>query len=264
MTAVTLLTDFGTADGYVAEMKGVLLSGGARPLVDVAHDLGQGDVRSGAWALHRYWSRFPPGTVHLAVVDPGVGGRRRAVAVRAADRWFVGPDNGLLSWVARRHELRDAAELDPDRTGLDPLSDTFHGRDLFAPAAARLAAGAGPGDLGPSLSTGRLRTLDLAEPVRGPSGAVRGEVWHVDRFGNLVTNVSTDALPSGRVVARLGGEEVRGVRDSYAAVQPGELVLTRGSVGTLEVAVRDGSAARRLSVEPGDPVEVSAAGPEGG
>lgn len=264
MTAVTLLTDFGTADGYVGEMKGVLLTGGAETLVDVSHAVEQGDVRAGAWALHRIWSRFPPGTVHLAVVDPGVGGDRRAVAARADGRWFVGPDNGLLTWVAREHEVRSVVELDADRTGLEPLSDTFHGRDLFAPAAARLASGGAPGDLGRDLAPGSLRAFELGRPRRSPSGSVRGEVWHVDRFGNVVTNVPSDAVSAESAVVRVGGEEVRGVRTSYAAVEPGEIVLTRGSMGTLEVSVRNGSAARRLSVEAGDPVEATSGRRAGG
>lgn len=260
MTPVTLLTDFGTADGYVGEMKGVLLSGGAERLVDVSHDVEQGEVRAAAWALWRIWSRFPPDTVHLVVVDPGVGSQRRAVAARAGGRWFVGPDNGLLTWVAREHEVRSAVELDPDRTGLEPLSDTFHGRDLFAPAAARLASGGDAGDLGPSLRPDSMETFGTGEARRASSGGIRGEVWHVDRFGNVVTNIPSDALPPESAVIRVAGEEVRGVRRSYAAVEPGELVLTQGSVGTLEVSVRNGSAARRLSVEPGDPVEASSGG----
>ncbi len=255
MTAVTLLTDFGTADGYVGEMKGVLLTGGADRLVDVSHEVEQGDVRSGAWALRRIWSRFPPGTVHLVVVDPGVGGERRPVAARAEGRWFVGPDNGLLTWVAREHEVRSAVELDPDRTGLEPLSDTFHGRDLFAPAAAGLAASGGAGDLGRSLPPESLDSFEPDEARRAPSGEIRGQVWHVDRFGNVVTNVPSDAVPAERAVIRVGREEVRRVRHSYASVDPGELVLTRGSMGTLEVSVRNGNAARRLSVDVGDPVE---------
>lgn len=264
MTAVTLLTDFGTADGYAGEMKGVLLSGGAETLVDISHDVEQGDVRAAAWALWRIWSRYPPGTVHLVVVDPGVGGRRRAVAARADGRWFVGPDNGLLTWVAREHEVRSVVELDPDRTGLEPLSDTFHGRDLFAPAAARLASGGDAGDLGPILPPDSVETFETGEARRTSSGEIRGEVWHVDRFGNVVTNVPSDALPPEGAVVRVAGEELRGIRRSYSAVEPGELVLTQGSLGTLEVSVRNGSAARRLSVEPGDPVEARSGGDPAG
>lgn len=259
MTAVTLLTDFGTADGYVGEMKGVLVSGGAGRLVDVSHEIGRGDVRGGAWALRRVWSRYPAGTVHLVVVDPGVGSERRAVAVRAADRWFVGPDNGLLTWVMREHPVESAAELDPRRAGLEAVSDTFHGRDLFAPAAARLASGGEAGSVGDPVGPGSLTTFEVAEASRRPDGGLRGEVWHVDRFGNLVTNVPVGWLPE-RPVARVGGTAVRGLRGSYAEVEPGELLLTRGSMGTLEVSVRDGSAGRTLSVGPGAAVEVDPAG----
>lgn len=257
MTAVTLLTDFGTADGYVGEMKGVLLSGGAGPLVDVSHDVEQGDVRGGAWALRRVWGRFPRDTVHLVVVDPGVGSDRRAVAVRADGRWFVGPDNGVLTRVLHATEAGPAVELDPGRAGLEPVSDTFHGRDLFAPAAARLATGAGPGRIGEPLDPAGLERFEVADPTRTPGGGIRGEVWHVDRFGNLVTNVPVEWLPA-RPVARVAGTTVRGLSGSFADVEPGGLLLTRGSLGTLELSVRDGSAARALSVGRGARVEVEA------
>lgn len=260
MSAVTLLTDFGTADGYVGEMKGVLLSLGAGPLVDVSHDVDQGDVRGGAWALRRIWERFPSGTVHLVVVDPGVGSDRRAVAARAGGRWFVGPDNGLLTWIARERDVDARVELDPERAGLESVSDTFHGRDLFAPAAGRLATGEPASALGPALEPGGLETFDLPDPVRAGEGRVNGAVWHVDRFGNLVTNVPSEWLPDPTAVARLGGREVRGIRGSYAAVEPGELLLTRGSLGTLEVSARDASAAEELGARRGDPVEVRPAG----
>lgn len=279
---ITLVTDFGTRDGYVGEMKGVLLEGApdAR-LVDVTHDVPPGDVRAGAWVLGRIWARFPPGSVHLAVVDPGVGSERGAVAARIDDRWLVAPDNGLLTLAERggagavagavgdgradagtgpspheaaRGGVDDARELDPDRVGREPLSDTFHGRDLFAPAAARLAAGGDPAELGPALDPGELVRLELEEPRRA-GDAVRGAVVHVDRFGNLVTNVPTAWLPASPV-AEIGDHRVRGLGDSFTAVGVGEAVLIRGSVGTLEVCVRDGSAAERLGVGRGAEVVV--------
>ncbi len=281
--AITLVTDFGTRDGYVGEMKGVLLEGApdAR-LVDVTHDVPPGDVRAGAWVLGRIWPRFPPGTVHLAVVDPGVGGEREAVAARIDDRWLVAPDNGLLTLAERggagavagtvedaspdtgagratretstRSRVEAARELDPDRVGLEPLSDTFHGRDLFAPAAARLAAGGDPAELGPVLDPEELARLELEAPRR-EGDAVRGSVVHVDRFGNLVTNVPTGWLPASPVV-EVGDHRIVTLGDSFASVAPGEAVLIRGSVGTLEVCVRDGSAAERLGVGRGAEVVV--------
>mgnify|MGYP006290638963 CR=1 FL=1 len=245
MTIVTLTTDFGTRDGYVGEMKGVIATRapGAR-LVDVTHAVPAGDVRAGAWPLGRIWSRFPEGTVHLAVVDPGVGGDRRAVAARANGRWMVGPDNGLATLAAPPGGVDAARRLDPDRVGLAPLSDTFHGRDLFAPAAARLAAGAEPAELGPAVEPGDLVDQDLPAP-RSEDGWVVGHVRHVDRFGNLITDLPSDALPEDPVV-EIGDHRVRGLSRAFAAVAPGEPALIRGSGGTLEVCVRDGRASEVL------------------
>jgi S-adenosylmethionine hydrolase len=255
MSIVTLITDFGTRDGYVGEVKGVLLSrcAGVSP-VDVAHDLPAGDVAAGAWALQRIWDRFPHGTVHLVVVDPGVGGRRRAVAVRAGGRWFVGPDNGLLTRVAARAVPEEARGLDPARIGLPDVSDTFHGRDLFAPAAAHLACGGDPRALGPGLDPASLVLETLPEPRRRGREIV-GRVVHVDRFGNLVTDVPSEWLPASPSV-EVGGTGIARAGRAFADVAPGEAVLIRGSGGTLEVAVRDGSAAEALGAERGTAVRV--------
>lgn len=287
---VTLLTDFGTADGYVGEMKGVLLERAPRArLVDVSHAVARGDVRAGAWALWRVWARFPVGTVHLVVVDPGVGSDRAAVAVRVAGRWFVGPDNGLLTRVladggagaagaagaagtsgagaaagaaaapgaVSRSAIQELRVLEPGRIGLRPLSDTFHGRDLFAPAAAHLAAGRDPEGLGPPGDRERLVRLEAPPPERPGAGGgrIRGRVVHVDRFGNLVTDVPADWLPE-RPEVQVGGRRVVGLSRSFDEVPVGAPLLTRGSVGTLEISVRDGSAAELLSAGRGAEVTV--------
>lgn len=256
MTIVTLITDFGTRDGYVGEMKGVLLTGapGAR-LVDVTHSVPPGDVSAGAWILGRIWRRFPVGTVHLAVVDPGVGSDRRAIAARADGRWLVGPDNGLLTDAAGEAEVEELRELDPERVGLEPLSDTFHGRDLFAPAAARLAAGSPPRTLGRELDPRSALRLQRARPVR-EGGRALGEVRHVDRFGNLVTNVPTGWLPE-RPVVEIGDYRIEGLARSFSEVAPGEPVLIRGSGGTLEVCVRGASASETLGTGRGAAVTVT-------
>lgn len=263
MIVVTLTTDFGTVDGYVGEMKGVLASRApSAHLVDVTHEIPRGDVAAGGWVLERIWTRFPEGTVHCAVVDPGVGGARRAVVVRVADRWFVGPDNGLLSRVLLGREPQEALVLDPERVGLRPLSDTFHGRDLFAPGAAHLAAGGDPSEVGPSLGPAGLVRLEEPPPER-KGKRLEGRIVHVDRFGNLVTDVPSGWLPE-TPVARVGGREIRGLSRSFAEREPGEALLTRGSGGTLEISVRDGSAAGSLGVGRGARVEVRPAeGSEG-
>jgi S-adenosylmethionine hydrolase len=236
---VTLTTDFGTQDGYVGAMKGVIL--GELPgacVVDIAHDVPPQDVLAGAFALEQAAPYFPPGTVHVAVVDPGVGSRRRALVVEAAGSVFVGPDNGLLSLAALGPASRvHGIDRVPDSWRIHP---TFHGRDLFARVAARLAAGAKIADF----STGKV------DPVRVDLGAVEraggdlvGLVIHVDRFGNLVTNLPGDRV-EGPSVEIGGAQAVRAV--TYADVESGRLVAYTGSAGYLAVAVRDGAAAALL------------------
>lgn len=249
---VTLLTDFGTRDGYVAAMKGVLvtLHPGVR-LDDAGHDVEQGDVRGGGWALARYWDRYPPGTVHLAVVDPGVGTARRPLAVEADGRFLVVPDNGLASRVLdAARTWRAVATTDETYWGGD-RSRTFHGRDVFAPVAAHLAGGVELEALGPSVED-PVR-LDEPTPVRRNAG-IEGEVVVEDRFGNLVTNIPAEALPDDPVV-RVAGERLP-LSDTYASVEPGRLIALVNSFGRLEVAVRNGSAARRFEGGQGLSVEV--------
>ena len=240
---VTLLTDFGTADGYVAEMKGVLLTTVPEAmLVDLSHEIPPQDVESARLALARCWRRFPPATVHLVVVDPGVGSSRRALAVASDDRFLVGPDNGVLSPALLLAGAR-AVELPVPPSA----SPTFHGRDVFAPAAALLATGAPIDTLGAPVSDATVRRTPEAR--RRADGALEGEVIAIDRFGNAVTNL----------LSRRGGVlEVAGrslpVRRTYADVERGAAVALCGSSGLVEVAVRDGSAATVLGLTRGMPV----------
>ncbi len=239
---ITVLTDFGTADGYVAAMKGVLATGAPMARVDDAgHGLPRGDVAHAAWALHRYWGLYPAGTVHLVVVDPGVGTARRAVAVEADGRLGVAPDNGVLTMVLEEAERWRAVALE-----IPPVaSTTFHGRDVFAPAAARLAAGAALDDLGEPVD-------DLVMlPGRGASPE-RGVVRTVDRFGNLVTDLPGSAWRRGAEV-EIAGRSVP-CAGTYGDVAPGELLALVGSDRTVEIAVRDGSAAAALGVGVGTSV----------
>jgi len=252
---VTLITDFGTADGYVGEMKGAVLSRAPHAtVVDVAHDLPPGDIEAAAWVLSRVWQRFPPGSVHVVVVDPGVGGPRRALALRAMDRWFVGPDNGVAGRVVAESSASEAWTLDPERCAPGPISATFHGRDLFAPAAGRIAAGDMPDALGDPLAPARLVPLGTEPPSRSRD-CVRGRVVHVDRFGNLITDIPASWV-SPTALTELGGVELSGVRSSYTSVPSGQIVVVIGSAGTLEISVRDGNASERLSVGRGEPVSV--------
>lgn len=251
MPTVTLLSDFGTADGFVAAMKGVILGivPGAR-LVDAAHDVEPGDVEAAAWVLSQYWNLYPQGVVHLAVVDPGVGGDRRPIALAADGRFVVAPDNGLVSRVLAEAKAWSCVELGEARYLREQRSATFHGRDVFAPAAAHLAAGVPLQRMGPAVSG--PTQLDFELPQRGET-ALRGRIVHVDRFGNLITDIPVAWVgPVWRF--RVGGEEVGAMRRSYSDVGPGELVVVPGSMGTVEVAARDASAAERIGVARGDPV----------
>jgi S-adenosylmethionine hydrolase len=253
MSIVTLMTDFGTGDGFVGEMKGVILSAcpDAR-LVDITHTVEPGDVAGAAWILSRIWQRFPAGSVHLVVVDPGVGTDRLALAARAADRWFVGPDNGLLA--VSIGPIDEAFRIDAGAMELPPPSMTFHGRDLFAPAAAWLAAGREPAGLGPRVSP------DVPARYSPPAaerlgGAIRGEVLRADHFGNLITNIPSSWV-SPTALVEIAGEVISGLRTHYGTVGHGELLALVGSGGTLEISVRSESAAARLGVGRGASVHV--------
>jgi S-adenosyl-L-methionine hydrolase (adenosine-forming) len=242
---ITLLTDFGTADGYVGEVKGALLD--AAPdaeLIDISHDIPANDIESGRLAVSRYWQRFPERTVHLVVIDPGVGGARAALAVSSAGRSLVGPDNGVLS----------PALLVPGAQAVTlPVAShaaaTFHGRDVFAPAAAALARGAALSDLG--LPASQPITRRTPEPERRPDGTVEGQVIAIDRFGNAITNcVGTpgDTIEVDGLVIEIAR--------IYADVSPGSIVAVTGSNGLIEIAERDGNAARQLGLQRGSLVRL--------
>jgi S-adenosylmethionine hydrolase len=254
---VTLLTDFGLRDPFVGVMKGVLLA--AHPslsIIDITHGIGPGAVAEGAFWLERSFRYFPAGTVHCAVVDPGVGSARAAVVLAAERHYFVGPDNGLLAELTLRtahHELRT---IDPRRHGLTETSHTFHGRDVFAVLAGRLATRQLAFD-----DVGDLTQLSVPSPVPGivsePDGFV-GNLLTVDHFGNLITTLrASEVLPQAGAAFRLqvAGKMLRSVR-TFTEAEPGELVALVGSFDTIEIAVRDGSAAARLQPVPGASVKL--------
>jgi S-adenosyl-L-methionine hydrolase (adenosine-forming) len=241
VSVITLLTDFGTADSYVAEVKGVLLTRApGATLVDVSHEIPPGDIRAAAYVLGRSWHLFPEGTTHLVVVDPGVGSSRAALALGAQEHKFVGPDNGVFTPILHDAEVEVVTLPTPG-----PASSTFHGRDLFGPAAAALASGEPLSALGPSFA-GIPQRLAYTLPHR-ENGVVVGEVVYVDRFGSLITNLTAEQVP-GSAIIEIDELEIGPVRQTYNDVATGNLLAYIGSGGALEIAVRDGSAARRLGV----------------
>jgi len=264
MAVITLLTDFGSHDMYVGVMKGVILGlePGAR-LVDLTHDVEPGDIAGAAFKLAEAWRFFPSGSVHLAVVDPGVGSARRPLAARAGGHFFVGPDNGLFTAVFEEAGEYSARELASEAHRLSPVSRTFHGRDIFAPAAAWLARGTALEELGPPLRD-PVRGEVPAVPRPAADGSIRAAVVHVDVFGNLVTSIRGEQLeqwfPGGEPVLEWDGGRARRQVAAYAEAPTGEPVMLVGSSGRLEISVNRDSAARVTGLGRGDGVRLRPAG----
>lgn len=250
MNRITLLTDFGTSDGYVAAMKGIIAQFVPNALIDdVSHAIPPGDIIAGAFALRRYWKLYPVGTVHVVVVDPGVGSERRALIAEADGRFLVGPDNGVLGLVLKDAEHFRVFEI----KATEPASRTFHGRDVFAPAAARIAAGASIDTLGHAITD---PVWIILPPPIATESSVLGEVVHVDHFGNLISNIPADLVKSGHV-AKIADREAR-IVGTYADGEAGELIALINSDRLLEFAVGNGNAAGALQLERGAVVELHA------
>ena len=253
---ITLLSDFGSASPYPAEMKLALAALTDAVLVDITHDVPPHDVRTGAYLLRAAVLRAPAGTVHLAVVDPGVGTSRRPLILHSGGQYFVGPDNGLMLPAARRLGVIRAFVITDEALIRGVRSSTFHGRDLFAPAAAHLARGTPPATLGAPAP--EIVDLDLEEGRR-QGRTLLGTVVYVDPFGNVVTNVPAALLPPpGRAVeVRIGRRRLRGtVRSTYGEGARGALVVVPGSDASVEIALREGDAARRAGVRAGVAVRI--------
>jgi S-adenosylmethionine hydrolase len=253
---ISLTTDFGQADSYAGTMKGVILDVCRdATVVDITHDIRPQAVRQAAYLLSIAVPYFPQGTVHLVVVDPGVGSERRAIAVQTERSMYVAPDNGVLDMALRQDQARLAVHLTNHRYHLPQVSTTFHGRDIFAPVAAHLACGTDLREMGESIPLSGLVSLPACQPQRQPDGSWLGQILHVDHFGNAVTNFQRPLLHDG-VTVIAGGERIPGLSRTFAAVEPGALVAYVGSSGYLEIAVRDGNGAERLGVDVGDTVEI--------
>ena len=259
---ITLLTDFGTKDHYVASMKGVMLGINPRCMfVDISHQVGHQDIREGAFLLGSTFSFFPRGTVHLSVIDPGVGGPRRPILLVTRNYYFVGPDNGLFTLALEREKVKKAIVLGNEKYFLSPVSSTFHGRDVFSPVAAHLTMGTKPEAFGQKTDT--WVELSLNKPEQ-KAAVLTGEIVHVDAFGNLVSNIRlqdlTDFTRGRHFSIRVGDHTIpgpiRGIKRGYWEGRKGETLALIGSGGLLEVSVRQGDASKKWKVRKGYPVQI--------
>lgn len=259
---ISLTTDFGLVDHYVGTLKAVVL--GICPgatLVDICHQVHPQAVRQAAFVLAAAAPYFAPGAVHLVVVDPGVGSERRPIAVQTARASYVAPDNGVLSLALVQDPAQVAVHLTVAHYRLPQVSATFHGRDIFAPAAAHLACGVDPLEMGEPVPLADLVTFPLSVPEHQPDGAWLAKVLHVDHFGNLITSFQfpipniQDPIPNIQSV-EIAGQRIPRLSRTFADVAPGELVAYVGSSGHLEIAVREGNAAEALGAGVGAPVRV--------
>ncbi|HVZ79322.1 MAG TPA: SAM-dependent chlorinase/fluorinase [bacterium] len=248
---MTLLTDFGSRDPFVGVMKGVILSicPQAR-LVDLTHEVPPQAVMAGAYLLKTSIGYFPPGTIHLCVVDPGVGSARKCVVLKSQGHFFVGPDNGLFSAALKDWGIEQVVELTDKKFQLPNPSTTFHGRDIFAPAAAHLAKGVPLLKLGNRINHWVWR--ELPKPFRTKAGWT-GEVLWIDRFGNLITNLEAKHIPKPFRM-KIGKTVVLHVATHYSQIKKGTVAVLVGSSGNLEVSVNGGSAAQKLGAKIGSPV----------
>tara|TARA_Y100001935_G_scaffold239088_1_gene226316 strand:- start:45436 stop:46224 length:789 start_codon:yes stop_codon:yes gene_type:complete len=249
---ITLTTDFGQQDHYVSAMKAVML--GIAPdarFVDVSHEIPPQDIMAGAWVIRNSAFLYPKGTVHLVVVDPGVGTDRNPIVVEMDGQYFVGPDNGIFSILYDQYPYK-AFKLNKPEYWRDIRSRTFHGRDIFAPVAAHLSTGVAPEKLGDPVSD--LVTYHWAVPI-GDKDGLQGWIIHIDRFGNLITNISESLLEetAGRRKVRvyIGNTIIDHMVNTFGDVEPGEPAAFIGSSGMLEIGINKGNAARMLSVDKG-------------
>jgi len=271
---ITLTTDFGCDDAYVAAVKGAILSTNPEAhIIDITHSIQPQNILQGAFILNAAYRSFPKQTVHIAIVDPGVGSERQGIILKTPSALFVAPDNGILSYIVDdlfpleipstqatqgltklvfRTGLEAVAITDP-RFWRHPVSHTFHGRDVFAPVAAGLSLDISIYEFGARIDS--LHILPIPKPVRDPEGNLIGEVLHTDHFGNLISNIKSNDLPGKDVTAEVAGVSIQGITDYYA--QGKGVMAIIGSGGYLEISLRDGSACDFLGVVVGDEIRVT-------
>ena len=254
MSIITLLTDFGSQDYFVGAMKGAILSvNPAAQIVDITHEIPPQDIEVAAFNLLAVYQDFPAGTIHVAVVDPGVGSTRKPILIECGEQFFVGPDNGIFSWICEREGGGRATHLTNEAFFRHPMSTTFHGRDIFAPVAAALSNGVATTEFGEKLR--EYVSLDPLLPAA--AGRIEGRVIHIDRFGNCITNLTpvhfSEAAAASGAKLVINGRELRSFRQTFSegAAEGDDLFCLLGSAGFVEIAARNSSAAKVLNAERG-------------
>ena len=265
MPVITLLTDFGTEDEYVGVMKGVMLS--IQPqavIVDITHQVPPHHIFRAAQILTASYTYFPAGTIHVAVVDPGVGTTRRVIALQKAGHLFLAPDNGVLSILLEKGGITSIVGVENEAFFLKPVSRTFHGRDIFAPVAAHLSKGIPLQRLGPEIRVDQLVRLEIARPYISDRGDIHGSIVAIDRFGNLITDIDirilnrmADRFNHPRVIVHVSGQSISGLSNGYDTEDKGSPLALIGSRDCLEIAVSRGSAKIYFQAAVGDKVRVS-------
>jgi hypothetical protein len=258
---ITLTSDFGLKDPYVAEMKGVILTINPKAtLIDITHEIEKFNIRMAAFMLASATKYFPQGTIHLAVVDPGVGTQRRAILIQTKKSFFVGPDNGILILAAQSQGIEHIYQLTNPKLMLPQVSSTFHGRDIFAPATAYLDKGAQPSEFGPEINDPINPEFTL---IKRTNSSLIGEVMHIDDFGNIITNINATDISQN--TAKIINVELPNISlklnfgKTYAQAKPKEPIALIGSHGFLEIALNQGNAAEKFHAKAGDKIVVTAA-----
>ncbi len=253
---ITLITDFDLYDGYAGVMKGVIadINSSAR-VIDISHKIGPHDVFQAACVINNSYTYFPKGTIHVVVVDPGVGSIRKIICLKTKDYIFLAPDNGVLSFIVEKEKTPSVREVTNRELFLNEISNTFHGRDIFAPVAAHISKGQEFEGLGGSI--GKTNKIDLPKPIRSPDGELTAEIVYVDSFGNLITNVNREVFDSMKIGAErlsitMGRRRINGICNSYTDVDDNEALAIFGSSGYLEISINRGRAGDVLKLKKGD------------